>query len=307
MATVRVLRKLWRVRLLVSVAGALALALGMQVSYHIGPSPESRQYKVGVADGRILVDTPKSQFVDVSPLGAGSLGQRANLLAALMTEGDAKAAIARRAGLAPDDLLAVSESDADPAPVAPGALNAPGVHRLTTRVVRDNEGAQLPIIQLDAQAPDPAEARRLVVAAIDGLNEYLDSKAARQKIADHRRLQVSALGIDPAQVEVRGPGLLMGIGAAILAFLIGCSLILGTSALARNWREVRASEVNRADARSAHPAPVPEPTPLIPRRADVSQAPPADPRPGPASIQPAVTGGHGDVGAQRASPAPLPR
>jgi hypothetical protein len=309
MATVRILRKLWRVRLLVGVVALLALGLGINLTYRLGLPPQSRQYEVGVADGRILVDTPKSQFVEVAPLGAASLGQRANLLAALMTEGDAKAAIARRAGLAPDDLLAVSESDADPAPVSPDALNARDAHRLTTRVVRDSDGLQLPIIQLDAQAPDPAAATRLVAAAIDGLNEYLDSKAALQQITDHRRLQVSALGIDPGRLQVRGPGLLIGVGAAILAFLTGCSLILGVAALARNWREVEASELGGHPAANARPAVVPGPAPPTPRRADVppTPTPPAPPRPTTTPILPAVIGEHGDAGMQRALPARWPR
>jgi hypothetical protein len=242
METVKILRALWRRRAVVSVLAALSVLLGLLLTHHAGFPPESRRYEVGVAGARILIDTPKSQFVEVAPLGAETLGQRANVLSVLMAEGDVKAAIARRAGLAPRDLVAVSESSADSKAVSASKPSGPDIHLLTTRVVRDSEGGQLPIIEVETQAPDPAGATRLVKAAVSGVGEYLDSKAAGEQIADRRRLKVSSVGINPGRVERRGPGLLIGLSAGILSFLFGCATILGVSALSRGWREAEASE-----------------------------------------------------------------
>jgi hypothetical protein len=266
METVKILRALWRRRAVVSVLAALSILLGLLLTHHVRFPPESRRYEVGVAGARILIDTPRSQFIDVAPLGAETLGQRANVLSVLMAEGDVKAAIARRAGLAPRDLVAVSESSADAKAVSSSTPSGPDIHLLTTRVVRDSEGGQLPIIEVETQAPDAAGATRLVKAAVSGVGEYLDSKAAGEQIADRRRLKVSSVGINPGRVERRGPGLLIGLGAGILAFLFGCATILGVSALSRGWREAEASE---RDGRAA----------TAPERSGVAIDPPVEPQP----------------------------
>jgi len=279
METVKILRKLWHRRVSVTVVMALSITLGLVLTHRVGLPPESRQYRVGVAGARILIDTPKSQFIEVAPLGADTLGQRANVLAALMAEGDVKAAIARRAGLAPQDLLAVSESSAEPQAVNPSDLKGPEINLLTTRVVRDSEGGQLPIIEVEAQAPDSAAATRLVNAAVSGVGEYLDSKAAGEQIADRRRLKVSSLGINPGRLEVRGPGLLIGVGVGILAFLFGCAIILGVSALSRGWRDAEADEHGRRDESGpteAQPPPVRTRAKLEPVGDLEPQAPPRD-------------------------------
>ena len=54
------------------------------------PKLESRQYHVGVASARVLVDTPDSQVVDLNPKGADALSSRASLLANLMASSPVK-------------------------------------------------------------------------------------------------------------------------------------------------------------------------------------------------------------------------
>jgi hypothetical protein len=204
-----------------------------------------------------------------------------------MAEGDVKAAIARRAGLAPQDLFAVSESSAEPQTVPSGELKAPGVHLLTTRVVRDSEGGQLPIIEVETQAPNPAAATRLVKAAVSGVDEYLDSKAAGEQVTDRRRLKVSSVGINPGRVQTRGPGMLIGLGAVIVSFLFGCAMILLVTALSRGWREAEASE-HGGGLSAAGPEPPAPPAaspaagaPAWQRPATVVQAPEQGSRPAP--------------------------
>src|ERR1700760_3279539 len=105
MDTVTILRELWSRRLLVLGVAALALVAGMLVLYQISFPPKPRNYHVGVATTNILVDTPKSAVIDVSPVrGSDSLGPRANLLASLMAGGVVKQEIAQSAGLNPNDL-----------------------------------------------------------------------------------------------------------------------------------------------------------------------------------------------------------
>ena len=247
MEIVNILRELSRRRIPVAVVAFVAVLVGVLLIFRPSLPPQSRQYEVGLASARILVDTPNSQVVEVAPKGSETLGARASVLANLMTEGEVKAAIAGRAGLRPKQLLAVSESSIEPKNVAPSEMRDPKAHLLTTRVVIDADGAQLPIIEIAAQAPDTAGATKLANAAVSGLSDYLDSRAALEQVADGRRLRVSGLGTAQATVAVRGVGRLIALAAAIFVFLAGCALIVVVSALARSWHEATEAESDLFD------------------------------------------------------------
>jgi hypothetical protein len=228
MDTVTILRRLWRFRLLVSVAALVAVLVGMFVSYKL-PSMESRKYEVGVATARILVDTPASQVVDVAPKGSDSLGIRATLLSNLMVDGVVKSAIAKRAGIPEAKLYGVADS-ADGA--SPGAAKPdPRGYSLATKVLITAKGDSLPIIEVATQGPDARAAEKLANAAIEGLHDYLDSKAVADQVPDSQRLRVSGLGVPQAQLQVRGPRLIFSVVAVIFVFGLGCAAILMLSGL----------------------------------------------------------------------------
>jgi hypothetical protein len=250
MDTVTILRDLWRHRFVVIGVYLVALLAGTAVLYKISfpPKLESRKYQVGVASTRILVDTPSSQVVEIAPKGSDSLGVRANLLASLMVDGVVKTAIAKRAGLRPDDLVGIALSDTDPSAATVTPPHDPRASVLTTHVVTDNDGAQLPIIEIEAQAPDATAAAALANAAIVGLRDYLDSKAAVQRIPDAQRLQVSGLGAPQARMAARGPKDVFAIAAVIFVFGSGCACILLVLALVRSWRAASAQEAASGDA-----------------------------------------------------------
>lgn len=238
MDTVTILRELWRRRLLVLGVGVLSLLAGAAVVVQL-PSLKSRQHPVGVASTSILLDTPSSQVVDVAPKGSDSLGLRATLLASLMVDGVVKQQIAQVAGLNPSELAGVSTS-ATGGPAASPASSSTAV--LTTRVVTDETGQDLPIIQVQVQASNATSAARLANAAVVGLRDYLDSKAAVQRIPDAQRLQITGLGVPQAHTAQQGPGKFIALLVAILVFGLGCAGILGMSALIRGWRAAAARE-----------------------------------------------------------------
>lgn len=239
MELVTILRSLWRLRLLVGIVAFAATVVGWMLAYQFSFPPQSRSDKVGIATVRVLVDTPKSQVVEVAPKGSETLGSRANVLANLMVDGELKAAIARRAGLRPNQLFAATE----PAPGDPAVTPVdPKAHSLMAGVVTNSDSAELPIIKLEAQAPDTEQAINLANAAVTGLGDYLDSKAAGEEVSDGRRLQVSGLGAAQAHVATRGTSRLMALGAAIFVILSGCTAILVGSALVRGWRQAAAAE-----------------------------------------------------------------
>lgn len=239
MESVTILRELFRLRLAVVVAGVISLLIAYAIAFGLSFPPQSRSYTVGIASARILVDTPNSQVVEVAPKGSETLGSRANVLANLMVDGEVKDAIAREAGLRSEQLVAGSLSTG-------GAEEQQTLDKssfsLTTGVVLNSDMAELPIIRVEAQAPDTERAIALADAAVTGLGNYLDSRAKSQRIDDTRRLQVSGLGRAQGHEAARGNGKVAAIAAAVFVFVSGCVAILLISALVKGWRAAAALE-----------------------------------------------------------------
>ena len=239
------IRELWRRRLLVGVAGVLALLIGVMVAYSVSlmpPKLEKRAYTVGVASSRVFVDTPASQVVEVNPRGSDTLAARAQVLSNLMTEGVVKASIAKVAGLSPEQLVGTSDA-AGGAPSADANVAVEGsAYLLKTHVVTNTAGEQLPIIEIETQAPNAKAAGTLASAAVKGLNEYLDQRATAEDVPAAKRLRVSGLGPPQTRQATRGPGLLLGLTVMVFTFLVGCGLILAGLTFIRGWREADASE-----------------------------------------------------------------
>lgn len=233
MELVTILRELWRLRRAVALVTAVAVIAGYAVAFHLSLPPQSRKYEVGVANARILVDTPSSQVVEVAPKGSDSLGVRANLLANLMVAGVVKGAIASQAGLRPDQLTGVAETDTSPAPSAPPPN--PRGNVLTTHVLSSADGERLPIIEIEAQAPDADGAMRLANAAVSGLHDYIDSRAADEQVVATQRLRVTGLGPAQAREVTRGPRLAYALAAAIFVFALGCGALLLVARLIQGW------------------------------------------------------------------------
>jgi hypothetical protein len=249
MDAVTILRELWRRRIAVGLVALASVLIGFFLSFSPGFPPESRHYDVATASARLLLDTPQSQVVKVNPRGSDTLGLRANVLANLMVQGPAKAAIAKRAGLKPKELVATSESELEPQVVSPKALRNPDINLMKTRVVMDLDGEQLPIVEVDVQAPDAARATALANASVTGLTDYLDARAAADPDLDaSKRLRVSGLGNAEATLSTRGPSRLLSAAVTIFLFLVGCVAILLVSSLARGWREAEASELPDGDS-----------------------------------------------------------
>jgi hypothetical protein len=236
MDTVTILRRLWRFRWLVALMGLLSIVIALAVSFrYTFPSTlESRKYEVGVANARILVDTPESQVVDLTPKGSEALGSRANLLASLMVDGEIEQTIARKAGLKPNQIIGTGPAMADPADVTEQPTRSSFV--LSTQVTTISDGAYLPIIEINTQAPTAAQAQRLATAAVDGLREFLDSKAVSQAIPDTNRLRISGLSAAQARDVTRGPRMIFSIVAMIFVFGLGCGAILFVAGVVRGLR-----------------------------------------------------------------------
>lgn len=237
MAIVKIMRDLWGRRRLVACAAIVAALAGYAVAFKV-PTLKSKKYQVGTATTRVLVDTPSSQIVAVAPTGLDLLTSRANLLASLMVGGTIKNAIAQRADLRTDQLVGIAESAPSPVPTpAP----PPRGYVLTTTVLNDTDvsnpgGYELPIIEIDTQAPDASGAAALANAAVAGLQDFLTSQAASEGLPATRRIRVTSLGRAQAIEVVHGPRNLMVFGVAIFVFAAGCAAILLIPRLRDEWR-----------------------------------------------------------------------
>jgi capsular polysaccharide biosynthesis protein len=245
MEIVTILRELWRRRYLVAIAAVLAIAIGLMTAYKVSPSKlQGRQYHVGVASARMLIDTPDSQVVDLEPKGADGLGTRANLLANLMASGPVKAIIAEHAGINAAELIAIAPSMSGgpqvPTPLSQRAAASASNPEAYVLTLRSDEA--LPIISVDAQAPDAEHAARLADAATTGLRDYLKSVAAAQNVPNARQLVISTLGAAQSADVVRGPRRLFALLAAMFTFGFMCAAIVLISGLARGWRQAVAAE-----------------------------------------------------------------
>jgi hypothetical protein len=237
----------------------VALIAGVLVTHSPSFPPKSKSYDVGVATAQVLVDTPDSQVAGVSStatagsgLMLGTLGTQANILADLMVEGPIKADIAQRAGLKPSQLVGVSAavtvpsaagSGSDSGPSAVSVPSGPNVFALTTQILTDSAAqTTFPIIEIDAQAPDRAKAIRLANAAVAGLQAYVSSEAADERIPASDRLSITNFGVSQASTQTRGPSPLMGFLVTLIVLFVGCVSILWILAMVRGWRSAAERE-----------------------------------------------------------------
>ena len=237
------LRELWRRRIYVAAALALALIVGGLMVFKVSPSGiEKRQYYVGVASARILVDTPDSQVVDLDPRGAEVLAARASLLANVLATGSVKSMVAQSAGLPGEKLAAVARSSIDPtAPPPAGQGAAPRVPKDGYSLISDADET-LPIISIDTQAPTAKQAAKLADSTVVGLQTYLKSVASKQEIPGARQIVVSQMGPAQSTTTLRGPRRITALAAVIVIFLVSCAAILIVAGLGRTWRRAAVTD-----------------------------------------------------------------
>lgn len=249
MSTVSILRRLWRHRILVAVALLLAVLAGTAVVYQL-PSLQSRKYDVGIVTAHILVDTPNSQIVQVSPRGTATLGEQTLLLASLMVDGTIKSAIASKAGLPTGKLVGINAAVTEPGAAGPAPIVPPSgrnAYVITTQVMTDSAGNNLPIIALQAQAPTSAAAEKLANATLSALRDYLSSRAAAEQVSETNRLQVGELGLNQATTQAMGPSNSLAVIVFLLVFMLECGLIIGVPSLRRAWRAAGLREREAAE------------------------------------------------------------
>ena len=209
-------RLLWRRRIVVAVGAVAAIALGVLVAQAQQPSSTS------VATTRVVLDTHKSQLVDVAPDGADSLQWRAALLADVMMGSSMTRAIAREAGIEHESLkvieplMAIAELET---PLAQNALAAAGAPE--PYVVTFEADPDLPFLMIYAAAPDRGSAVRLAEAATHAI-ESADVAHSSRTLQGFSIEQTASITV----VEtVSGGKRIIGVAAFLFVFGAWCAAV----------------------------------------------------------------------------------
>jgi hypothetical protein len=158
---ITVLRVLWgrRVVLAAGFVVAIAAALAMGRS----PTPAS-----GVAEVRVVFDTPTSQLVGDEPNGAETLAWRTTFAAMQLATDEARGQLAQDAEVPVGELLVTDlELTAPPVPASlPRAAMKAANLATNTYVLNVHTDDVLPVVSVVAAAPDRRAAARVAQAAV---------------------------------------------------------------------------------------------------------------------------------------------
>jgi hypothetical protein len=220
-------RALWWRRIFVLLGVVLAIGAAAKVAGGTGDG------RAG-AEVRVLLDTPQSQLVNADPARVESLPWRANLLSQLLGTEPARQQIARGAGIPADQLAVVDLDLATPTVPAPlpvaaaeSALNPREAYLLSV-----HSDALIPLISLEAQAPDRGAAARLAEAAAHALK----ISAAPADIPEARSLIAEPVGPITTRSIPSDHRTLRMLGMAIVLFGLWCAGVVLVSAIARSMR-----------------------------------------------------------------------
>ncbi|HEY4096001.1 MAG TPA: hypothetical protein VGM33_10840 [Baekduia sp.] len=254
----RHLRELWRLRLFVGLGGLLALFVAVFSVARIQLDPPgltSRNIGLAAASTRVLVDTPKTMVLDlgVDTTNFDSITNRALLVGNVMATVPVRSFIARRAGV-PANLLEMSSpvTPAWPRPLASSGkrktsdiLKSLDEYRISIQV-----NPTVPIIDIYAVAPDTKSAQHLANGTVDGMRDYLQFLAGRQKVAPAQQVHLEQLGPATGGLVDQGVGRKVLVLTFLLAWAAATLAVVFVSRVRRGWRLEAQSE------RAARPAAV---------------------------------------------------
>jgi hypothetical protein len=225
---VAILRVLLRRPILTAIGAVAAIAAGV-----LAGSGETT--KTGTASARLVVDTAKSQLIHQAPTGADTLLWRTVMLADLTASRPLMDRIASEVGVRRNQVVVVQPELA--VPVIPATLPSraaavagviPEEYVLTVRF-----DELLPIISLEAEAPDRRAAARLVEAAGDALKDTGTPVRMTPRI---QGLAVESVGPVRSKTIIDRPQPLLGVGIAIVVFTVWSAGVALIPRVRSAWR-----------------------------------------------------------------------
>lgn len=214
---------LWKRRIAVLAGMLVAIAVGV-----VGLQRGSATASAASSLTKVLIDTPNSLVADAKARGAATIYTRARLLGALIAGDDARAEIARRAGLQPSELaIAGPGAAAPPDVITPLAEQAIAVAKPTgVYLVSVEVTPELPIVSIDANAPSRDEAVRLGRAAVETLSSVARSAPGGGGMAIEQLGRPLIATKEAAQSKTKAVG---GALMLFVAWCMGCVLFDGAA------------------------------------------------------------------------------
>jgi hypothetical protein len=197
------LRELWRHKLGMALAAAVAAVAMVQVVWGFSLAPPGigrDSIDLASASTHVIVDTPRSSAVDprADAYTLESLSNRALILGNVMASLPVRQYIAERAEvpvanirveppLTPEQPRALADSDH--AAHVSDLFKSPDEYRLSVQA-----DPMSPALDIYAVAPTTDGATKLASASVDGLRDYLAAVAAKQGTPARDQVRLSVLG-----------------------------------------------------------------------------------------------------------------
>lgn len=231
---------LWKRRIAVAIGALLAIVVAA-----VGIQRGAGSVSTVSSSSKVLIDTPKSLVADARARGAGTIYTRARLVGNLIADDDAKAAVARKAGLQPSELaIAGPGAAAPPDAIAPLAEQAIAVAKpIAPYLISVEVAPSLPIVSISATAPDRDQAVRLDRAAVETL-----SSVASEAPGGGSSVAIRRLGRPLIATKAAGGGMAKPVAGALALFALWCLGCVLFDGVARR-RKLRGAEW--PDARGA--------------------------------------------------------
>jgi hypothetical protein len=238
MEIVSILRALRRHWLLLVPGFALSVFVGLSVLYDVSlkpPSMASRQTTGGVATGRELLTALDAPVFKLDPRAniSSSLLSRAIMLSDLAATDGLRRDIARRSGIDVGELAILGPASGKPEIEVPIAVESTAAAALQHEpyFVKVTTGAQLPVISVQASAPDEAAAGRLVDAVRDAMRDAIADRTHGKAVVG-----MESLGPTTHRTIVNAPKKPVAVIAVVVLFSLWCAGVVLLSGL---WRRLR--------------------------------------------------------------------
>ncbi len=246
MESLGIIRVLGRHRIALLLGGLLALFVGIGALYQISLAPpalKSRATSSAHALERVLVNTPTSLIADARARGATSIVVATTLLGDLLASDEARAEMAREAGLRSAEIGVISPARAAPVVVTPLTEQVlPLTKPSQPYLVSVSAAPGLPILSIQANTPDVRSAARLARAATATL-----STVARDSPVVGGSVRIERVGKAAIGSTSLGTGKAKALILALLVFALWCTAVIVFDGIGRRrraasaWREARAS------------------------------------------------------------------
>lgn len=253
----RHLRELWHLRLGLVISVCLAL---LAAGWSVGkislfpPGVTGRTLEISAASTTVLVDAPQSAVLNIATntVDLEAMTNKALLVGNVMGSQPVRSYIMRRAQLPPGAYLQVATPVT---PNFPRELSTTGTKKTTDILRSPNEyrldiqaNPTVPVLNLDAEAPTPAEAARIANGAVAGMRDYLRSVAARENIPSNRQVTLQQLGAANGGVINPGVSIETATLAFTVVFLASAATTLWLARFRRGWNAEAAARHDQLGA-----------------------------------------------------------